>query len=156
MKAGASMHMVKLMTAVVFLLKLLGLLLYVRNHYQIDRKIVEAGEPIKQKWNGFSQHMAFVVLQHADIVILTLFATLKNVSVYTTYFLIANGVTQIVMRVVTGLESLFDYFSPVLTLHNIIVEMIVSAGANIGTRIWLSVNVHDCTVFQPSLFDFFI
>lgn len=107
MKAGASVRMVKLMTAVVFLLKPLGLLLYVRNHYQIDRKIEVIGEPIKQKWNGFSQHMAFVVLHKVDVVALTIFASLKDISVYSVYVMVAHGLREIILRAVTGLESLF-------------------------------------------------
>ncbi len=107
MELGAGIHMVKLASAAVFILKPIGLMFYVHKNYQIDRKIEVQGEPIRQKWNGFSQHVAYVVLRHVDIVALTMFSTLKNVSVYSVYFLVARGVTEIIMRAVTGLEALF-------------------------------------------------
>ena len=39
--------------------------------------------------------------------VLTLFSTLKNVSIYSVYYNVTNGVEQIVMTAATGLESLF-------------------------------------------------
>lgn len=107
MKLGASVHIVKLMTALVYVLRPLGQLIYVKKHYKIERKIKVVGEPINQKWNGFSQHLAAVVCQNIDVVVLTLFAPLEQVSVYSVYFSVTNGVEQIVLTAATGLESLF-------------------------------------------------
>ena len=107
MKMGASIHIVKLMTAIVYVLRPLGQMLYVHKHYDINRKIEVVGEPIKQKWNGFSQHFAAVVCQNIDVAVLTLFSTLQNVSIYSVYFNVTNGVEQIIMTAATGLESLF-------------------------------------------------
>lgn len=107
MKAGMSIHLVKLMTAGVYVLRPLGQMIYVRAHYNIDKKIELIGEPIKQKWNGFSQHLAAVVCQNIDVVVLTLFSSLENVSIYSVYFNVTNGVEQIILTAATGLESLF-------------------------------------------------
>lgn len=107
MRLGASIHIVKLMSAVVFVLKPLGLTLYVQKHYKIEKDIVLVGEPIQQKWNGFSQHAAAVLLDNVGIAALTFFSTLQNVSIYYVYSLVTNGLTEIVMRTVTGLEALF-------------------------------------------------
>lgn len=107
MRLGASIHLVKAMTTVVFVLRPLGQMLYVHKHYKIDRKIEVIGEPIKQKWNGFSQHFAAVVCQNIDVAVLTIFSTLQNVSIYSVYFNVTNGVEQIIMTAATGLESLF-------------------------------------------------
>lgn len=107
MKCGASIHVVKLMTSVVFLLRPIGQSIYVRKHYKIDRRITVIGEPIKQKWNGFSQHLASVICQNIDVVVLTTFSSLENVSIYSVYYLITNGVEQIIMTAATGLESMF-------------------------------------------------
>lgn len=107
MRMGASIHIVKLMTAAVFVLRPIGQMLYVHKHYSINSTIKVVGEPIKQKWNGFSQHLASVVCQNIDVTVLTLFSTLKNVSIYSVYFTVTSGVEQIVMTAATGLESLF-------------------------------------------------
>ena len=107
MKAGFSIHIVKLMTAIVYVLRPIGQMIYVRQRYTIDKKVELIGEPIKQKWNGFSQHLAAVVCQNIDVVVLTLFSSLENVSIYSVYFNVTNGVEQIILTAATGLESLF-------------------------------------------------
>ena len=107
MRIGASVHAVKLMTATVYVLRPLGQMLYVHKHYNINRNIKLEGEPIKQKWNGFSQHLASVVCKNIDVTVLTLFSTLENVSVYSVYYSVTSGIEQIIMTAATGLESLF-------------------------------------------------
>ena len=107
MNMGASVHIVKLVTASVYVLRPIGQMIYVHKHYDINNKIKLYGEPIKQKWNGFSQHLAAVICQNVDVAVLTLFSTLANVSIYSVYFNVTNGVTQIIMAGTTGLESLF-------------------------------------------------
>lgn len=107
MRIGASIHTVKLMTAAVFVLRPLGQVLYVNKHYDINRRIELIGEPIKQKWNGFSQHLAAVVCQNIDVLALTVFSSLENVSIYSVYYSVTYGVQQIIMTAATGLESLF-------------------------------------------------
>ena len=107
MRLGASVHVVKMMTAVVFVLRPLGQMLYVHRHYDLNRRIEIVGEPIRQKWNGFSQHFASVVCQNIDVAVLTLFSTLENVSIYSVYYSVTSGVEQIIMTAATGLEALF-------------------------------------------------
>ncbi len=107
MRMGVSIHVVKLMTAVVYVLRPLGQMVYVRKHYNIDKNIKLVGEPIRQKWNGFSQHLASVICQNIDVAVLTLFSTLKNISIYSVYYNVTNGVEQIIMTAATGLEALF-------------------------------------------------
>lgn len=107
MRMGASVHAVKLMTAAVFVLRPLGQMLYIHKHYSLNKTIRVIGEPIKQKWNGFSQHFAAIVCQNIDVVVLTLCSTLENVSIYSVYYNVTNGVEQIIMTAATGLESLF-------------------------------------------------
>ena len=107
MKLGASIHAVKILSAAVYLCQPLLLILYVRRHYRIDHRIQFTGEPIRQKWNGFSQHVAAVVCDNVDVVVLTLFSTLNNVSVYAVYYQVTNGIRQIIMTAAQGLEALF-------------------------------------------------
>ena len=62
-------------------------------------------DPIKQKWNGFAQHLASVVLGETDVVLLTFFSTYQNVSIYSVYFLVVSGINKLVMTAISGLES---------------------------------------------------
>lgn len=105
-KWGASVHVVKLMTAFVYALRPLGQSIYVHKNYDLDRKIEVIGEPIKQKWNGFSQHLSAVVCENVDVAVLTAFSSFETVSIYSIYHSIINGLTGFIMMASTGLEPL--------------------------------------------------
>lgn len=103
---GFSIQIVKLTASLVLLLRPLLLELYVRKHYALNKKIKYTEEPIKQKWNGVAQHIASVVLNSTDTIVLTLFSTLSNVSIYNVYFLIVNGLKTLVVSISSGMQSL--------------------------------------------------
>lgn len=103
---GCSILVVKTCAAFVFLLNPLIIRWYISKNYRINRKIQYQGEPIKQKWNGVAQHIAAVVVEGTDNVVLTLFSTLSNVSVYSTYFLVIGGIKQLYMALVVGVQSI--------------------------------------------------
>ena len=105
MKLGCGLHLVKLASAVVFIARPLVQNIYVKRHYNINRRIVYTEEPIKQKWNGFAQHLASVVCGEIDVVLLTFFSTYQNVSIYSVYLLVVSGINKLVMTAVSGLES---------------------------------------------------
>lgn len=103
---GCGIQVVKLTTSIIYLIQPFALYLYVRKHYQIDTKIKYDKEPIPQKWNGIAQHVAAVILDGTDTVVLTLFATLADVSIYSVYFLVVKGVKQLFMSMTNGITSL--------------------------------------------------
>lgn len=103
---GCGIQVVKLTTSIIYLIQPFAIYLYVRKHYQIDTKIKYDKEPIPQKWNGIAQHVAAVILDGTDTVVLTLFATLSDVSIYSVYFLVVKGVKQLFMSMTNGITSL--------------------------------------------------
>lgn len=105
-KLGASIQLVKLTTSIIYLLRPLFLRWYVNNHYSIDRRITYAEEPIRQKWNGIAQHVAAVVLNNTDNIVLTIFSTLSNVSIYSIYYLVVSGVKQLFTSLTGGIQAL--------------------------------------------------
>lgn len=104
--AGASIHVVKLTTSLIYLMRPLVLRFLVNRMYPIDRHIAYEGEPIRQKWNGVAQHIAAVVLDGTDTVILTLCSTLPNVSVYSVYHLVVYGIKQLFLSMSNGMQAL--------------------------------------------------
>ena len=106
MRMGATIQVVKFVASIALLIKPVGISLYVNRHYQIDKSIQLNGEPIKQKWNGVAQHIASFVLSHTDVMVLTLFSTLSNVSVYNVYYMVVAGIRQIITTATIGVESL--------------------------------------------------
>lgn len=101
-----TIHMVKLTTSLIYLVRPLALRLYVQKHYGIDRKAAYTREPIRQKWNGAAQHVAAVVLDGTDSIVLTIFASLSDVSIYSVYNLVLTGVKQLLVSMTGGVQSL--------------------------------------------------
>lgn len=99
---GFSIHFVKLTTSVIFFIRVLLVRVYVKKHYKINRKIIYSEEPIKQKWNGFSQHLANLILESTDMIVLTVFSALKSVSIYSAYYLVIKAIKQLIISFNNG------------------------------------------------------
>lgn len=106
-KLGFSIQVVKLVTAFIFLARPVYLAWYVRHHFAIDYSIQYDGEPIKQKWNGFAQHIAYVVLNSVGIIVLTAMEPFSVVSVYSVYHLVVYGVKKLFTSMMGGVEAFF-------------------------------------------------
>ena len=102
---GASIQIVKLVSSLVFITRPIVYSLYVRKHYELDRNIKYDVEPIKQKWNGVAQHLAYTVQEKTGVVVLSLMATLEDVSIYSVYFLIMSGIRGLIYSVTSSLTS---------------------------------------------------
>lgn len=102
---GASVHVVKLVSSIIFLAQPLSISFIAHRWYKIDRRIAVDKEAIPQKWNGLAQHISSVVLQSSGIAVLTIFSTLENVSVYAIYFLVVQGVRNLTMSVTNGMQA---------------------------------------------------
>lgn len=105
-KWGYSIHTVKLVSAIIFVARPFCLTIYVKKHYALNLEIKYTSEPIKQKWNGIAQHLASTVQEKTDTIILTLFSTLLNVSVYGVYFMVINGMRGLVYSLTAGMSAL--------------------------------------------------
>ena len=104
--SGFSIQIVKLTASLVFLLRPFVVRMYIKKKYTIDRRVRYEDEPIKQKWNGIAQHISAFILNGTDNIVLTMFSTLSNVSVYSVYHLVINGVCQLHHSATAGLHSL--------------------------------------------------
>ena len=104
---GESVQLVKLISSLIYLVRPFVLCVYVNRHYQINWKVKYSEEPIKQKWNGVAQHVAAVILDGTDTIVLTVFSTLLDVSIYSVYFLVIKGVKTLLLSVTSGIQSLF-------------------------------------------------
>lgn len=103
---GFGIHAVKLATSVIYLIQPIIIQLYVGNVYSINKHIKYSEEPISQKWNGIAQHIASFVLSGTDIIVLTIFSSLINVSIYNVYFMVVSGVKVIVESLAMGIRPL--------------------------------------------------
>lgn len=106
-KAGFSIHIVKLGSAVVFTINPLFLNYYVRRRYKLITDIEPDKSAIAQRWDSFAHQIANFVHGNTDVVILTLFSTLTEVSVYSVYAMVVTGVRKLVNTLATGMEAAF-------------------------------------------------
>ena len=103
---NVSIQVVKFTTSIIFLFRPLFIRMYVNKKYSINRREYYNEEPIKQKWNGVAQHVSAVVLDQTDIIVLTTFSTLANVSIYSVYHLVVYGVKNVLWAATNGIQSL--------------------------------------------------
>ena len=102
-----SLLIVKLVSNIVCLISPIGLTLYVKKNYDINTRIRYESEPISQKWSGFAQHISSVIVDNTDIIVLTLFSSLSNVSVYYVYYIVVNALKQLLVSMTNGMQALF-------------------------------------------------
>lgn len=105
--AGFSIQAVKLATAGIFLISPVLVRIYIRRNYQIDRKCKYTKDPVEQKWNGIAQHVAAIVLDSTDVVVLSVFSTMSSVSVYSVYLMVVSGIKNLILSFLSGIGSLF-------------------------------------------------
>lgn len=106
-KANANIQIVKLVSAFVFVLRPIIQNIYVNKKYNINLKNIKEKYDLKQKWDGLAQHIASVVHNNTDVAILTIFTSTAEVSVYTVYLYVLNGVKNIVQSLTGGVDSSF-------------------------------------------------
>lgn len=104
--AGCSIQSVKIVSSFILLIKPIYNRIYINKHYSINRRMIYSGEPIKQKWNGIAQHISSVVLDNTDTIVLTMFSTLSNVSIYGVYHMVIYGVKTLFTSVSNGIEAI--------------------------------------------------
>lgn len=106
MASGAGVQMVKLVTSLIYLMRPLLMRWYVRKHYAIDYQVIVDSSVVTQKKNGIIQHIAYMIYENTDVIVLTVFSTLKNVSIYSVYTLVTNSMKQIISAATTGVQAL--------------------------------------------------
>lgn len=164
MRLGSSIQVVKLVSSAIFLIQPFAYKLAVDKHFKINKKITLDHEPIKQKWNGLAQHIATVILENTDVLVLTLFSSLSNISIYAVYHLVTNGIKLIFTAIANSMKSLLgdmyarneqdlleDTFSKFEWLMHTSVTVVYSMAAILivpFVRIYTR-NVHDADYILP-------
>ncbi|MBQ8617797.1 MAG: sugar isomerase [Clostridia bacterium] len=103
-KADADVMTVKLISSLVFIARPILYSYFVKRGYDLTK---EKGKTnvLSQKWTGMGQHVAYFLHTNTDVVLLTLFADLKYVAVYSIYHLIVNSIWNIASSFAGGMEA---------------------------------------------------
>ena len=106
-KLNLSIQIVKLVSSIIFVLRPLITNIYFHKKYKIDLLEYDENYKLEQKWDGFAQHIASVIHSNTDIMVLTIFENILEVSVYAVYNLVISGLRKIVDALASGIDSLF-------------------------------------------------
>lgn len=106
-KNGASIVAVKAVPFTVYFIYYIAIRKTAVKKYRLDCHSNDSSDPIKQKKNAIVQHIASVVLNETDVIVLTMFSTLQNVSVYTVYNFAAGSLRTFMEGFFSGFQPLF-------------------------------------------------
>ena len=104
---NADIHIIKLTTCIIFIIKPIVQNYYIKRKYNISLRNEDKDYKIKQKWDGLAQHIAAVINDNTDIVLLTIFRPLTEVSIYSVYALIIKAISTFIESFCTGIDSIF-------------------------------------------------
>lgn len=102
LKFGAGIHVVKLASASVFVIRPIVINLYGKHRYRVDKKIPKDNKSLSQKWDNMAQGIASYLHTKTAYILLTAFLTFRDVSVYSVYSLITSSLTSIISSTSTG------------------------------------------------------
>lgn len=104
---GFGIRAVKAVSAIAFSIFPILQMLYARRHFQIDKSIPKDNRFIEQRWAAFAQEVAFFVHNNTDVIILTFFADMKTISVYTVYNYVISNLLRILETSIIGFGAAF-------------------------------------------------
>ncbi|MGH2075720.1 lipopolysaccharide biosynthesis protein [Aerococcus urinaeequi] len=137
---GSEIYTVKFVSGLIYLIRPLYLTYYVKNNYSINMNTTSSKDALPQKWNGMAQHIAYSIQNSTDIVVLTIFSTLENISIYSIYNMIVNAMKMVIQSFTIGLQSFFG---------GILAEEEYNTLRNLFSKIeW---GIHNITVFLYSI-----
>lgn len=100
-------HAVKLVSAIAFSLYPIILNIYVSKKYKIDKNVEPNNKAISQRWDAFWHQFSLFVNTNTDVMVLTFFTNMYQVSIYSVYSLIINGIKRFVTAFTNGIEGTF-------------------------------------------------
>ncbi|MCH5279578.1 MAG: sugar isomerase [Christensenellaceae bacterium] len=106
-KAGGSIHIVKLGSAFVFILEPFLIYIYAKKRYKLDKKAKEDERTLNQRWEAFAHQVAAFVTTNTDIMVLTVFCDIRLVSVYSVHNMITAPMKNLITSLANGAEAAF-------------------------------------------------
>ena len=105
-KFGYSIHLVKLISSIIFIVRPVVLSVYCSRRYNFSRRNINQAI-IENKWSGLGHHIAYFLHSHIDIVLLTFVHGPLIVSVYSVYNMVVTSLRSVIFYVSGGVEAAF-------------------------------------------------
>lgn len=99
-----SVHILKLLSAIIFLAQPIIFNYFVNKNYTLDQNAKDDPNLLKSRWDGFSVLIAGFIHTNTDVLLLTIFTNLNTVSVYSIYALVGSGLRTILSFLSNGIK----------------------------------------------------
>lgn len=93
---GVDVYTVKIVSAVVFCIRPLGVRTYVKRKYLLDSSVPSSKDFLKQRRSGLIHHIAFFIHRNTDVAMLTFFTSYKEISVYAVYNMVVFNIQNVI------------------------------------------------------------
>lgn len=103
-KIYPDIHLLKLLTGLIFIIQPIIYARYAKKNYKINYKAPVDNSLIKGRWDGFAVNTAAFIHSGTDVIVLTIFSNLATVSIYSVYALVTGGIKTIVSSLVSSLD----------------------------------------------------
>ena len=154
----------KLFSSIAFFIQPIIYHFFIPKEYSKINKHRSSKSVLKNRWSGFAQNLAHYVNMNTDIVLITIFGSFNDVSIYSVYLLGVNAIRVIISSITNSyhsslglyiarkdqknLESQFKKFFLYTCCGSISLfctcMLVVNQFVSIYTR-----NVSDCNYYQP-------
>lgn len=105
--SGFGIHVVKTGSTVAYCLTPVILHIYAKKHYHINKQVKPDFSSINQRWDAMFHQVAGFIYSNTDVMLINIFLNLNEVSVYTTYCLVSNGIKKMMVTFTSGVEAAF-------------------------------------------------
>lgn len=103
-KCFPSIHLVKLGSSIAFLIQPIFYNRYVNSKYNLKNYTIEKYE-LKNQKSAFGQNLAHFINMNTDVILITIFLNLTDVSIYTVYLLALNALRNIIVTCANSYQA---------------------------------------------------
>lgn len=98
-------HIIKLLSATIYLLQPIIYSHFVEKKYSLNGFKSQKQNILKNRWSGFTQNLAYFVNTNTDIVVLSIFVSLIDVSIYSVYMLAIAALRAVIITVANSYQG---------------------------------------------------
>lgn len=102
-----NLHLVKIGSTSVYIIQPIIIMMYCKKYYHINVKAPKNNKYISQRWDAFAQRVALFIHSNTDVIILSAYMTLADVSVYSVYSYVIFGIEQLIKSLCVGVDAAF-------------------------------------------------
>jgi len=106
-KAGFGIHGVKLGAAVIYIIAPIFVYFYVKKEYKLTSDVKPDNSVLSQRWDNFGMQVADFVNMNTDLIVISIFLSMKIASVYTVYNMVVVGILNLFIPFVNGVSAAF-------------------------------------------------